>query len=544
MITREKFLRRSAALGGALIVGAALGGASVGGPDGLASVGRQTDKSTLIVASADTPQNLDMQQTVHFPSLEVVTSNLYDPLVEFKKKGIGGGHFTADFSGLRGKLAQSWRVSKDGRTWTVKLRRGVKSAAGNELTSADVKWTWDRIWNLKGLGIFYYNTLNMKPDDIKAIDKYTVSFTTAKPAATFLCDMQQFAALIVDSTEAKKHTSSSDPWARDWLAKNAAGFGPYTVESWTPGQQMVLRAWNGYYGGAPKIKRVIYRAVPEASNRLALLLNGTVDMAEDLSPGQLVKVRSSRGVKDVWWPRGSRFIAILMNVKKKPFTDVRVRRAMAYATPYADIAKTVYRGRARRMTTIFPSSFPFATNRFDKYRTDYTKARALLRAAGYPNGFSMTYSYNAAISEEEEIGILMRSSLKKVGVKLNLDKLPPSIFTQKLQAKAFPFVLFLDQPICPNPGYALFLYYVTKSLVNYTNYSNKKVDRLVAQGLATLAPNKARPIWFQVQKLVTQDSPWIFLTEPGVHLGVRSTVRGATWYPINLFQFHDFSKTS
>jgi peptide/nickel transport system substrate-binding protein len=307
---------------------------------------------------------------------------------------------------------------------------------------------------------------------------------------------------------------------------------------------MVLSARDDYYLGTPKIKKVIYRAVPESASRLALLLSGTVDVAEDLSSEELAKVRASKGVRDLFWPRGSRFAALMMNLAVKPFNDVRIRQAMAYATPYEDIVKSVYLGRARPMRTIFPSNYPYATSRFNPYHTDYDKARALLKAAGYSKGFSTTLSYNAAVPEEERLAILMRTALGKVGIRLSLQKLPPAVFFTKLQGKEFPFVVFLDQPICPNPGYALFLYYVTKSLVNYTNYSNKEVDRLVLRGLGgSLNPNFQRRVWYQVQQLVLRDCPWVWVAEQGFHLAARSNVHGATWYPINDIQFRDFRKT-
>jgi len=195
------------------------------------------------------------------------------------------------------------------------------------------------------------------------------------------------------------------------------------------------------------------------------------------------------------------------------------------------------------MLSVFPSAYPYWTSQYSRYNTNLATAKALLAKAGYPSGFTTTLSYNSAIPEEEQMAILMKTSLAKIGVTVNLDKLPPAVFTQKLQAKEFPFVIYPDQPICPNPGYALFLYYVTGSFVNYTNYSNPRVDALVNQGLGTLSPAKQRRIWFQTQKLILNDAPWIWVAEPGFHLGARANVRGATWYPINLIQFHDFSKS-
>jgi peptide/nickel transport system substrate-binding protein len=498
---------------------------------------------TLVVAAYDTPQNLDTQKTVHLPSVEVVTGNLYDTLIQFKKKTNAQGLSEADFSGFVPLLAERWSVSPDGKTWTFHLRKGVMSAAGNELTANDVKWTWDRIYAVKGLGIFYYNTLKLRgPQAITVKDRYTVAFHTDTPSSTFWDDQQQFATVIIDSTEAKKHATQADPWATGWLAHHAAGFGPYVVSSWVPGQQMVLTARASYYRGPARIKQVIYKAVPDASSRLALLINGAADVAEDLSAQQLAIVRTAAGVKDNWWPGGSRIVGVEMNLAMKPFNDVRVRRAVSYATPYDAILSTVYLGKAARMKTIYPSSYPYATAQFNHYTLDYARAKSLLQQAGYPHGFTTTLSYNSGIPEEELIAVQMRSSLATVGINALLDKQPPAIFTQKLQQKKFPFVIYPDQPIAPDPGYAVYLYYVTGSLVNYTNYSSKEVDKLTFEGLATLDPAKQRRIWTRVQQLITADAPWVWLAEPGFHLATRRNVHGATWYPINLIQFYDFYK--
>ena len=503
-----------------------------------------SDPTTLVIAASDTPQNLDAQKTVHLPSLEVVTGSLYDTLLQFNTKTVAHGLQAPDYSKFIGLLAQTWSVSRDGRTWTFHLRQGVTSAAGNELTAQDVKWTWDRIWAIKGLGIFYYNTLKIPgPQAIQVIDRYTVSFQLRGPSSTFLDDQQQFATVIIDSTEAKKHATTSDPWATDWLAHHAAGFGPYVVSSWVPGQQMVLKARSNYYRGAARIKTVIYKAVPDSSSRLALLVNGAADIAENLSAQELVTARTTPGVVDNWWRGGSAIVGVEMNLADKPFNNRKVRQAVSYATPYDAILSIVYLNKATRMKTIYPSDYPYATPRFNPYRLDIGQAKRLLKQAGYPNGFSTTLYYNSGIPEEEQIAVLMRTSLGQAGIRVSLTKLPPAIFTQKLQQKQFPFVIYPDQPIAPDPGYALYLYYVTGSLVNYTNYSNKAVDRLTLQGLSTLAPAKQRSIWTRVQQLVTRDAPWVWLAQPGFHLAARQNVRGATWYPINLIQFYNFYKT-
>ena len=127
MLNRREFLQRSAALSPVVLSASAL-------LEACGQAAQQSATGTLTIASTDTPQNLDTQKTVHFPSVEVVTGSLYDVLWEFKKKQIASGQFASDFGvDFEPRLAESWQVAPDGRTWTVKLRQGVKSAAGNEL---------------------------------------------------------------------------------------------------------------------------------------------------------------------------------------------------------------------------------------------------------------------------------------------------------------------------------------------------------------------------------------------------------------------------
>src|SRR5262249_14268481 len=134
--------------------------------------------------------------------------------------------------------------SEDGTALTIHLRKGVKSAAGNELTAEDLKWKWDRGFAIPGEGQFQIQVvLGIPQPGWRVVDKYTFEVKTPKRNAVLAYEMamQKF-GIAFDSTEAKKHVTADDPWATKWLATNAAGFGPYALESYTPGTSVVLTA--------------------------------------------------------------------------------------------------------------------------------------------------------------------------------------------------------------------------------------------------------------------------------------------------------------
>lgn len=379
------------------------------------------------------------------------------------------------------------------------------------------------------------------PDDIKVVDRYTVTFKTGKPSPMFLHDLQQFATVIYDSKEVKKHATAKDPWAEEWLKTNAAGFGPYVIESWLPGQQMILKARKDFHR-VPSINRIIYKSVPSSSNRLAFLMQGVVDVALNLSSEEIRRIENVKGINVIWKPGGSRFVSLMLNQKAAPFDNILVRKAIAYAVPYDEIISSVYYGRARRMLAPFPEYSLFRDEKLMPYSTDLEKAKQLLIQAGYPNGFGTELIYSSDVPEAESMAVLIRTYLKRIGIEVALSKLPAARFAERQQAKDFAIELFFDQPCAPHPGYAAFLYYGTNSLVNYVNYSNPRIDKLIEEGLGTVNEGKQKAIWREVQSILLEDCPWVWLVEPGYTVSVRDNVKGMTWYPLNLLQWPDFSK--
>lgn len=506
-------------------------------------------KDTLIVAVPTTPPGIDIDLHSQAQTWEIM-ANTYDTSAWWKKvpypygdagdKGVTYPEFKR--SSLEPRLFESWRLSDDAKTATFKIRKGIKSYYGNEFTTKDIQWRIERLFGLKAVGTFLALTQDFgSPEALKIIDDYTFSITVNKPNPLVIEELANSYWTWFDSTEAKKHVTEGDPWATKWLANHDAGFGPYHISEWAAGSHLKLVANPNFWAGEPKIKRILYKVVPESANRMAMVANGDVDIAADLTPQELTSLKKRKGVKvvDV---RNNSLVWIHINNKIKPFDDKLVRQALNYATPRDEIIKSVFFGMARPWKGVIPSIFPGFTDKYWTYDYDLEKARALLNQAGYPDGFETALSYQATEPTSEKIAILMQTSLKKVGIQLKLNKMTAGPFSQEIMSKKMPFAIWQDIPIQPDPNYCLTLPYDSNSFINYTNYSNPEVDKIIKAGRSIIDPQKRIAFHDAVQGMVLDDAPLIFLIEPGYQVAIRDNIKGYSYYTCRYIRFDDLSK--
>src|SRR5262249_7977027 len=152
------------------------------------------------------------------------------------------------------RLAIRWEAVDDFRTWTIHLRQGVKSHAGNELTADDVKWSWDRTYALRGLGVWRSRWMAGldSSQDVQPLDRYSLRFSLSGPNPEFPQYLSFATNNIVDSVEAKKHASADDPWTTEWLGEHAAGFGPFDLTR--EGEDAVrFEARKDFWDGRPEV---------------------------------------------------------------------------------------------------------------------------------------------------------------------------------------------------------------------------------------------------------------------------------------------------
>jgi len=290
---------------------------------------------------------------------------------------------------------------------------------------------------------------------------------------------------------------------------------------------------------------VIYKAVPEASNRLALLLNHDIDIALNLSPDQLRSLRGNRNIQVTSFP-GNNVIGVFMNLKTPPLGNTYVRQALAFASPYDEILTDIYKGQADPIRSYIPPLFPGYTSKYYPYKTDYVKAKALLAQAGVRTPIHLTLTYAAFTPEAELVAIALRSSFTKIGVNLTLDAVSPAKYSEisfnrkgELILAAALQVQIMDGLY----GLEIFAGRGTLGILNYGNYSNRRVWKLFDQGRSERDPRRRLAICREVQKEMAADPPWLVFGTERYTVAHAKNVSGFIWKPEGTLTFAELSKT-
>jgi peptide/nickel transport system substrate-binding protein len=335
---------------------------------------------------------------------------LHDALV----KPMPGNHLTPS-------LAESWTLSPDQTIYEFKLREGLKFHNGDPFTAEDVKFSFERA---KG------KILHEKVKEVVIVDPYRVRFVLHEPWPDFMIFYGTFASgagWIVP----KKYLESVGP---DGFKKQPIGLGPYKFVSSTPGIDLVMEAFEGYWRKKPSVKRLVYKSVPEATTRMAMLRRGEVDiaylldgpMAEEVKRDPTLKLAFSGGIGtyyldffDMWDP-------------KSPWADRRVRLAANLAIDRKGISMAETLGASPPTGNVVPRTFEFALPQ-DPYPYDPVKSKQLLTEAGYPNGFDAgdLYPWPPYFSAGEAI----TNDLNAVGIRTRVRTMERAAFYSALATK-------------------------------------------------------------------------------------------------------------
>lgn len=510
--------------------------------------GSTGEEVVLVIADSASPSTLDPDFSTTDQSW-AVGQNAYRHLVEHGVKPFENDVSEVDLeSEPTGALADSWEVSDDGLTYTFHLREGVLSPFGNELSTDDLQWSWDRTLAVEGVGPFFFGLASIDASNpFTVIDDRTfeVHLTTDSPVFLKLFAIPVFGSPIFDSTEAKKHVTDADPWARDWLGTHTAGFGPYHVETFEPGREVVWVENPNYWEGDLAIDRIIQREVPDESTRLTLLKSGEVDIATFLGPSALEDADASEGVS-VLSLQGNLGLMFGLNNAVAPFDIREVRQAVAYAMPVEDIINNVYLGNEFAIDNrgYVPDSYPFAhQGAFDywPYEHDPDKARELIEQAG-ATGATVTFTINASRPDHEQAAILVRDALADVGLNVEIEKLTPARYQEQYFTRQAQMVLVQDAPWVVDPAYVTVNYFDpgAAGIANWVNYSNPEGGALMQEAYAESDPQRRLELAGEAYRIVVDDAPWAAYIGTGFHLAVRDDVGGFVWRADNLLDFKYF----
>jgi len=470
--------------------------------------------------------------------------NMGDTLIYWEKipDPDNPGAYVHNYSKVVGRLAESWKISGDGRVWTYNLRKGVISHAGNELTSADVKYTWDRHFGTEGYGSFLTGLHRLKSaSDVKVLDRYTVQFTTIDPVAeaAIVGIYANTQSHILDSEEYLKHAKDDDKFSTAWAAKNYAGFGPYKLFKLTAGNQMILNSHEKYWEGAPTIKKVIVKEIPDISTRAILAATGELHISEWLNSRTAKALKGRDNVKV--WGGGNLWTGLILNNKTPPLDNVKVRQALSYATPYSAIQNVAYSGLAKPWRSLGVPDFLIGYD--DKnfpYKENLDIANKLLEDAGFKKGdIELILYYGSQFSGHDDICGLLKTNWDKIGVSLICNAIPESRINEIFGGvKLF---MWEDSWLSPDPGYTVYVSWYGNGAWNPANYSNKKYDEEVIQCLKTVDFSERSRICNNAMRYPIDEAAWVFLAAPFQNIAYSSCLSGLTWYTSRDIRYNDFS---
>ena len=427
------------------------------------------NQDTMVIAIGALPQGIDLDKHVSPQTWSMGAQVLEDGMnwesIEFPfstgdawDPSTIPGFMYPDYIGqktLEPGIVENCEMQPDGMRAVYHLRKGVISPWGNEFTADDVLWRIERGKATQAINNFLEFLLSMPGQTIDPpesggyakIDDYTVELTSSRPMPLACKGLTNYYNAWLDSTEIMKNATEEDPWGDKWVATNGGGFGGYRVTEWTAGKRVVMEANENYWRGAPEIKRIIYLVVPESANRVALLKQDKVHMAEGLSPDEIVALADDPNARGVA-VRGNQSMWMMINNTLPPYDNVKVRQAMNHLINQEAIIRDIYHGMMNAWQGVMPSTYPGYEGHL-KYDFNPEKAKALLAEAGYPDGFDAELSFDAAVSAMESIGVLLQSDFKRAGINLSLRKLPTAANSDNVMSKQGSLALWTDMPIQP-----------------------------------------------------------------------------------------------
>ncbi|WP_448192486.1 ABC transporter substrate-binding protein [Azospirillum sp. sgz301742] len=450
-------------------------------------------RTDLVVGMQLEPPNLDPTASAAAAISEVTLVNLYEALTRIDAEGaVGPG------------LAKSWTVSDDALTYTFKLRETAKFHNGKPATSADVKFTLDRARAA--------DSTNPQKAWFKAIaavdtpDPQTAIVTLSRPDGLFLFHMGLGAAVI----------QSAETQAGD--KQTPIGTGPFKFERWIAGDRVVLVRNPDYDGPKPALERVSFRFIADPAAQVSSILAGDVDTVPQFNTYEALPQFKNDPRFRVVIGTSEGETLLSTNNARKPFDDVRVRRAMAHAIDRTTLIEGAMSGLATPIGSHFAPNRPEYVDLTGMYPYDVKKAKALLAEAGYPNGFETTLRLPPPIYARRS-GELIAAMLAEVGIRARIENLEWAQWLEKVfRGKDFDLTIVahteaLDIDIYSRPDY-------------YFGYKSDRFNALNAELERTLDPARRKALYGDMQRVLAEDAVNGFLFQLPVVTVENAKVQG------------------
>ncbi|NOU95711.1 ABC transporter substrate-binding protein [Paenibacillus sp. LMG 31456] len=406
-------------------------------------------------------------------------------------------------------LATKWTVSPDGKTVTFDLQKGVKFHNGREMTSADVKFSFDRILDAKtaALAKSYFTSV----EAIETPDPYQVVFKLKNIDSALIANVTSIYTAIVPKEVAD-------------LNKEMVGTGPFKIGAIEAGQSVTLTKNPNYFvKDMPKADTIKFRVMKDEAERLAAVRTGKVDLTT-VSADSAKLLEKTKGVT-IQDYQTMEYGYLGINTTKKPFDDVRVRQALSYAVDRSEIVKTVWKDQGQVTGPISPVQKAYALNASDLPKKDIDKAKQLLKDAGYEKGFETVIQTASTYPDMIESAQVIQQQLKAIGINAKIEQLEWAKYIETWKSKEMTLLIGRNTA-GTDPDRSLRFFFSTSGGANVWNYSNKDFDALTQKALETNDLEQRKKLYVDAQKMLINDSPNLFLASPKYFYAVSERLDG------------------
>ena len=443
------------------------------------------------------------------------------------------------------QLAESWTIAEDQESVTFTLRSGATFHDGTPIDAEAIRFNIERMMDPE------INTTNRPLWDPIAgadvVDERTIRLRTKGPYALLLNTLAHGSGAILSPTAIMANGQESETQA-------PVGSGPYRLDSFNPGLELVLVPHDGYWAGPPALDRIVFRYIPEASTRVSALQSGDVDVIDGVPTHLIAQIESDADLQLLSAP-SLRPMGFALQTTVPPLDNPEVRRALNHAVPVEAIAEKLFLGQARA------SDSPLAFNTFghhgnDRYQHDPDMAREMLAAAGLADGdgngileldgadISLTLLVpEGQFANDVLIAETVAAALQEVGIGISIRKIEKSSFWDTLrlpvaeagwQIGMFGFnpsnasgLYHLDSMYTSNPDNA-----GRPAVWNITRYSNAEVDALLEQAKGTVDGAARAALLAEAQQMIWADSPYIWLQVNNIISAARADLGGVEVWPV------------
>ncbi|WP_421926045.1 ABC transporter substrate-binding protein [Neoaquamicrobium sediminum] len=495
----------------------------------------QTPPNVIVVGQIAEPQSLDPHAVTAVNDFRILV-NVYDGLVRFADGSLE----------VEPSLAESWEISEDGLTYTFKLREGVTFHDGTPFNAEAVKFNFERMLDeehpFHDTGPFPLAFFFSAVDEVTAVDDTTVEFKLNEPFAPFLSNLAYPTGLIV--SPAAVEASGKD------YGRNPVGTGAYKFEEWQGNQRVVVTRNEDYWDGAPAPEAIVFRPITDANTRVAEMLSGGLDIMVEVPPDSVAQFRDAPDFQ-VHEQAGPHVWFLILNMKEGPFAEKAVRQAANYAINKESLVTDVLQGTAEVAAGPIPPAFAWAYNEeVQPYPYDPDKARELLEEAGY-DGEEITFYVTeggSGMLDPVAMGTAIQADLAAVGMNVKIETYEWNTFLGQvnpgLEGKAdmaemawmtndpdtLPFLTLRTAAFPSEGGF------------NSGYYSNVEVDELLNQARVSTEPEERATLYKQMQEIVHEDAPWVFVANWVQGAVTTANVEGFSLQPSFFLMLQDVSK--